>query len=204
MRPDYASSAVPGQTIDRRRELLDASARVFARKGFHASRVGDIAEEAGVAHGLLYHYFRSKEEVLETIFRETWGLLVVETDRIEQSGGPLREQLHRFARSYLGSWLARPDIVRVLVREIGRSPEVGKRVEEIHRVFLGLERMVEAARTSGEVRADCDPVLATWVVYGALEEILTGWVLGQLPGEQDDVDRAVATVVEVAHAGLAA
>ena len=73
MGADYAPSAVAEQTIDRRRELLDAAARVFARKGFHASRVGDIAEEAGVAHGLLYHYFRSKEEVLETIFRETWG-----------------------------------------------------------------------------------------------------------------------------------
>ena len=53
--------------------------RVFARKGFHASRVGDIAEEAGVAHGLLYHYFRSKDEVLETIFRETWTQLVADT-----------------------------------------------------------------------------------------------------------------------------
>ena len=55
-------------------EFLDAAVRVFARKGFHASRVGDIAEEAGVAHGLLYHYFRSKEEVLETIFHEVWEL----------------------------------------------------------------------------------------------------------------------------------
>ena len=64
---------------DRRQELLDAAVRVFARKGFRAARVGDIAEEAGVAHGLLYHYFRSKDEVLETIFRDTWQLLVTET-----------------------------------------------------------------------------------------------------------------------------
>jgi hypothetical protein len=49
-----------------------------------------------------------------------------------------------------------------------------------------------------------DPVLATWVLYGALEEILTGWVLGQLPGEEEDVERAVVTVVEVASSGLAA
>ena len=76
MRADYAARALAEQTIDRRRELLDAAVRVFARKGFHASRVGDIAEEAGVAHGLLYHYFRSKDEVLETIFRESWELLV--------------------------------------------------------------------------------------------------------------------------------
>jgi TetR/AcrR family fatty acid metabolism transcriptional regulator len=204
MHDDYAPSAMVEQTMDRRRELLDAAARVFARKGFHSSRVGDIAEEAGVAHGLLYHYFRSKEEVLETIFRETWGVLVVETQRIEESGAPLREQLRRFAHFYLGSWLVMPEAIRVLVREIGRSPDVGGRVDEIRAVFLVLTRMIDAAKSRGEVRADCDPVLAAWIVYGSLEEILTGWVLGQLPGEAEDVERAVSTVVDVTHAGLAA
>jgi TetR/AcrR family transcriptional regulator, fatty acid metabolism regulator protein len=192
------------QNVDRRRELLDAAAVVFARKGFHASRVGDIAEEAGVAHGLLYHYFRSKEEVLETIFRETWGALVVETQRIEAADVSLREQLRRFAGIYLGSWLITPDAIRVLVREIGRSPDVGERVDEIRAVFLALARMIEAAKERGEVRADCNAVFAAWVVYGSLEEILTGWVLGQLSGGEHDVDRAVSTVVDVAHAGLAA
>src|SRR3954462_11728913 len=111
---------------DKRRLILDAAVRVFARKGFHASRVGDIAEEAGVAHGLLYHYFRSKEEVLEEIFRETWGLLVMETARIEQSDVPLREQLRRFARFYLGSWLVSPESIRVLVGGIARAPRGGQ------------------------------------------------------------------------------
>ena len=62
----------------------------------------------------------------------------------------------------------------------------------------------DLVKERGEVRPDCDPVLAAWVVYGSLEEILTGWVLGQLPAEKRDVDRAVLTVVDVAHAGLAA
>ena len=178
--------------------------RVFARKGFHQSRVGDIAEEAGVAHGLLYHYFRSKDEVLETIFRETWTQLVAETQRIEHAGVPLREQLRRFARIYLGSWLVTPELVRVLVREVARSPQVGNRVDEIGGLFLALQRIIEAGRDRGEVRGDVDAQVAAWAVYGALEEILTGWVLGQLPGEEDDVERAVVTVVDVAHAGLAA
>ena len=193
------------QTVDRRRELLDAAAVVFARKGFHASRVGDIAEEAGVAHGLLYHYFRSKEEVLETIFRETWGALVVETQRIEDADVPLREQLRRFAGFYLGSWLVTPDAIRVLVREIARSPACrGARRRDPRRVPGADADDRGGASSAGEVRADCDPVLAAWVVYGSLEEILTGWVLGQLPGEKPDVDRAVSTVVDVTHAGLAA
>jgi TetR/AcrR family transcriptional regulator, fatty acid metabolism regulator protein len=195
---------VSERTIDRRAELVDAALRVFARKGFHASRVGDIAEEAGVAHGLLYHYFRSKEEVLETIFRDTWTQLVADTQRIEESGVPFREQLRRFARIYLGSWLVTPELVRVLVREVARSREVGDRVDEIKELFVALQRIIEAARDRGEVRAGVDAQIAAWALYGALEEILTGWVLGQLPGGEEDVERAVVTVVEVAHAGLAA
>ncbi|MFL5928889.1 MAG: TetR/AcrR family transcriptional regulator [Gaiellaceae bacterium] len=192
-----------GAVIDRRRELLNAAVRVFARKGFHASRVGDIAEEASVAHGLLYHYFRSKDEVLETIFREAWERLATETHRIESSDVPLREQLRRFARVYLGSWLMTPELIAVLVREIARSPAVGNRIDEVRVVFLSLQRIIAAGRERGEVRADCDPQLAAWAVYGALEEILTGWVLGQLPADEEDVERAVLTVVDVAHAGLA-
>jgi TetR/AcrR family fatty acid metabolism transcriptional regulator len=193
-----------GETTDRRRELVRAAIRVFARKGFHAARVGDIAEEAGVAHGLLYHYFRSKDDVLETIFRETWAGLVAETTRIETSGAPLPVQIRRFATIFFGSWLMTPSLVRVMIREVARSPEVNNRVDELRDVLLGLTRMLEAARDRGELRADVDPRLATWVLYGALEEILTGWVLGQLPGDDEDVDRAVASVVDVFAAGLAA
>jgi TetR/AcrR family transcriptional regulator, fatty acid metabolism regulator protein len=192
------------RTSDRRGELLEAAVRVFAEKGFHSSRVGDIAGEAGVAHGLLYHYFRSKEEVLETIFRETWSALVADTQRIEASDAPLHEQLRRFARIYLGSWLVRPELVRVLVREVARSPGMYDRVDEIRELFEVLQRIIEAARDRGEARADVDAQVAAWAVYGSLEEVLTGWVLGQLPGEEKDVERAVATVVDVAYTGLAA
>jgi TetR/AcrR family transcriptional regulator, fatty acid metabolism regulator protein len=190
-------------TIDRRRELVRAAIRVFARKGFHAARVGDIAEEAGVAHGLLYHYFRSKEDVLETIFRETWTRLVEQTLRIEKSGAPLPEQIRRFATIFLGSWLITPSLARVIIREVARSPHVGERVGELREVLASLQRMVEAAQARGEARADANAQLVTWSLYGSLEEILTGWVLGQLPGEEDDVERAVASVVEVFSVGLA-
>jgi AcrR family transcriptional regulator len=192
------------RTTDRRRELLDAAVRVFARKGFHASRVGDIAEEAGVAHGLLYHYFRSKDEVLEEIFRETWEALQADTERVGSASVPLREQLRRFARIYLGSWLVTPDLVHLLVREVARAPEVGERVVQIRGTLAALEQMIEAARDRGEVRDGCNATFATWAVYGACEEILTGWVLGQLPGDEEDVERAVTAVVDVAWTGLAA
>jgi TetR/AcrR family transcriptional regulator, fatty acid metabolism regulator protein len=166
--------------------------------------VGDIAEEAGVAHGLLYHYFRSKEEVLETIFRDTWSDLLRAVARIEQADEPALDQLRNVAAFYLGSWQRDPDLIRVLVREVARSPEVGRRVDEIAEVFLAIRRIVERGQKRGELRADADARLATWVFYGALEEILTGWVLGQLPDDAEAVSAAVDTVVEVIGSGLAA
>ena len=64
------------QAAEKRRLILDAAVRVFARQGFHACRVSDIADEAGVAYGLVYHYFRSKDEVLDTLFLERWNVLL--------------------------------------------------------------------------------------------------------------------------------
>ena len=78
--------AARNATVDKRRIILDAAVRVFARQGFHTCRVSDIADEAGVAYGLVYHYFGSKDEVLDTLFLERWGVMVeaiAEIDRRE-------------------------------------------------------------------------------------------------------------------------
>src|SRR5436853_7660628 len=119
---------------DKRRLILEAAVRVFARKGYHTCRVGDIAEEAGVAYGLLYHYFSSKEEVLETVFRETWSELLEAMRGVEDSGEPAREQLRQVAAILLRSWPRDPDLVRVLVREVARTPRMQRRVEAICQV----------------------------------------------------------------------
>ena len=100
-------------TVDKRQQLLDAAVRVFARAGYHTSRVGDIAEEAGVAHGLLYHYFASKQEVLETIFRENWRQLLERFHEVEASPEPSGEQLRAVAKILLRTWRNNPDLVEL-------------------------------------------------------------------------------------------
>jgi len=188
---------------EKRRQLLDAAVRVFARKGYHASRVGDIAEEAGVAHGLLYHYFERKEAVLEAIFRETWGELLAAIRDVEAAGLPAREQLRQVAAIILRSWKRRPDVVRVLVLEIARSPDLHRRFDELGELFAAIERIVALGQSDGVFRDELDPRLASWIFYGALEEILTGWVLGRLDDGEEAVARAERTVVDVITAGLA-
>lgn len=189
---------------EKRRLILDAAVHVFAHKGYHTSRVGDIAEQAGVAHGLLYHYFASKEELLETVFRETWSELLEAISRVEAKDEPAREQLRQVAAILLRSWRRDPDLVRVLVREIGRSQTLPAKVDEIGQVFAAIERIVERGRADGDFRPDLDPRLASWIFYGAIEEILTGWVLGQLPDGDEDVAAAERTLVDVVVGGLSA
>jgi TetR/AcrR family transcriptional regulator, fatty acid metabolism regulator protein len=189
---------------EKRRLLLAAAVRVFARKGYHTCRVGDIAEEAGVAHGLLYHYFQSKDAVLETIFRETWADLLRALRDIETTVSPAREQLRHVAATVLRTWRHDPDLVRVLVREVARGPQLQQEVEEIAEAFAAIERIVEQGQERGELRGDLDARLASVIFYGALEEILTGWVLGQLADGDEDVRRAEQTVVEVLCSGLVA
>jgi AcrR family transcriptional regulator len=187
---------------EKRRQILDAAVRVFARKGYHSCRVGDITQEAGVAHGLLYHYFDSKEAVLETVFRETWTEVLDAFTAVENSGDPPREQLRHVAAILLRSWRREPDLVRVLVREVARSPQVQSKVDELRQVFDAIERIVARGQRDGAIRSDLEPRLASWIFYGAIEEILTGWVLGQLPDGDEDVAAAERTVVEVLCEGM--
>jgi TetR/AcrR family transcriptional regulator, fatty acid metabolism regulator protein len=188
---------------DKRRLLLDAAVRVFARKGYHAARVGDIAEEAGVAYGLLYHYFSSKEEVLRNVFRETWRALIATINSVAEGDDTPREQLRKVAEILLRSWRRDPDLVRVLVLEVTRSQLLAGEMDEITASFKAIKEIVERGQADGSIRGDLDPLLASYVFYGAIDELLTGWVLGRLPDSDEDVTRAERTVVEIVTGGLA-
>jgi TetR/AcrR family transcriptional regulator, fatty acid metabolism regulator protein len=175
---------------------------VFANKGYHASRVGDIAEEAGVAHGLLYHYFRSKEELLETISRETWRDVHEAVRSVEESDESAGDRLAGIAKILLRAWRRDPNLVRVLVREVTRSSHLQTPIAELEAAFTGLERIVRRGQEDREFRTDVDPRMVSYVFYGALEEILTGWVLGHLEEDDEAIARAEKTVVAVVCGGL--
>ena len=189
---------------ERRRQILAAAVRVFARSGYHGSRVGDIAEEAGVAHGLLYHYFSSKEEVLQTVFRENWGELIVRFRAVEASSEPAGKKLEGIAKILRRTWRNDPDLVTVMVREVARSAQLQEQGDAMRAAFAIVQRVIEEGQASGAFRPDLDARLASWVVYGGLEEVLTGWVLGQLPAGDDEVARAESTAIDVALRGLSA
>ena len=193
-----------GPSEDKRAIILAAAVRVFAREGYHDARVGDIAKEAGVAYGLVYHYFTSKEAVLEAVFRETWGAMLTAIRSVEERGGPATDQLRRVCAIVLGSWGTDPDLIRVLVREVVRSPQIHREIAEISQAFAALERLVERGQQDGTFTTELQARTVAWMLYGALEEILTGWVMGQLPDGEDDVAEAERAVVAVFSGGLQA
>jgi TetR/AcrR family transcriptional regulator, fatty acid metabolism regulator protein len=196
-------AASADRQADRRRQILDASVKVFATKGFHASRVGDIAEEAGIAYGLVYHYYKSKEDLLETIFRTTWTEMLARVREVQEADVPAAEAVRQVTALLLRTWRRDPDLVRVLVREVTRSPHVQQEIEEITHAMQALEDIVRKGQETGEFRNDLDPRLAAVVFYGALDEILTGWVLRQLPDKDEDIAKAERNVVGLLVGGLA-
>ena len=188
---------------DRRQQILAAAVKVFAEKGFHASRVGDIAEEAGIAYGLVYHYFASKEDLLETIFRTTWTEMLARIGEVEEADIPAAEAVRQVTALLLRTWRRDPDLVRVLVREVTRNQHVQQEIEEITEAMEALERIIRRGQEAGEFRAELDARLSAVVFYGALEEVLSSWVLGQLPDRDEDIARAERNVVAVLTGGFA-
>ena len=188
----------------KRRQILEAAVRAFARKGYHSCRVGEVAEEAGVAYGLVYHYFGSKEELLEEIFRDTWTQMLARIREVAESAEPAAEQVRKVTALLLRTWRRDPDLVRVLVREVTRSPEqLRRQIDEIGHAYEALEQIVVNGQKTREFRDDLEPKVAAIVFYGALEEVLTGWVMGQLPDGDDDIARAEHDVTSIVCAGLA-
>jgi len=191
---------------DRRRQILDAAVRVFARQGFHTCRVADIADEAGVAYGLVYHYFRSKEEVLDTLFTERWDILLQVIRDTDAEDLPPREKLRAIAAFILDSYRHDPDLMKVIVVEVTRAANSfglthGDRIREAYRL---MGDVVAKAQEDGAFRTDVTPRFAALAFYGIIEQVLTGWIFDPHPIPADEIEEAKDLVVAAIVDGLAA
>jgi len=194
----------PNGSPDRRRQILDAAVRVFARQGFHACRVSDIADEAGVAYGLLYHYFRSKEEVLDTVFLERWEVLLQVIRDVDASGRPPREKLRAIASFVVDSYRHDPDLMKVIIVEVTRAANSFGRthLRKIDEAYGLIADVVVKAQEDGAFRADVTPQFAALAFYGALEQVLTGWIFDLMPQGEAEYEQAKDLVVETICGGL--
>ena len=190
--------------VDKRRMILDAAIRVFAREGFHRCRVSDIANEAGVAYGLVYHYFRSKDEVLDTLFTERWTLLLEAIAEVDARELPIREKLHAIAEFIIDSYKNDPDLMKVIIVEVTRAANTFGRahLEEISQAYEGIAEIFRKAQDTGAFRTDFPPEFATLCFYGAIEQLLTAWIFEALPATAENFERGKEIIVETVCGGL--
>ena len=192
--------------MDKRRLILDAAVRVFARQGFHACRVSDIADEAGVAYGLVYHYFASKDEILDTLFLERWNIMLEMIREVEPQPIPAREKLETIVSFIVDSYRHDPDLMKVIIVEVTRAANSFGQTHlgQIRKAYELIGGIVEAAQQEGVFRAEINARFAAMAFYGMIEQLLTGWIFGLLPQEEEDFDRAKWLVLETMCDGLQA
>ena len=189
---------------DKRRMILDAAVRVFARQGFHACRVSDIADEAGVAYGLVYHYFTSKEQVLDTLFLERWNVMLDLIREVDGQAVPVREKLASIAGFIVDSYRHDPDLMKVIIVEVTRAANsFGQtHLAEIRAAYELIGDIVTEAQAQGSFRPEIEPRFAAMAFYGAIEQLPTGWIFGLLPEGPEHFERAKWLVVETVCGGL--
>ena len=189
---------------ERRRQILDAAVRVFARQGFHSTRVAGIADEADVAYGLVYHYSSAKENVLNELFIQRWSLLIEAIDEADRSTLAHEEKLGAVAGFIIDSYRYDPDLMKVIIVEVTRAANsFGQtHLEEINRAYELIGRIVADGQKQSIFREDIDPAFAAMVFYGAIEQLLSGWIFGVIPGSDRDFDEARDLLVKAICEGL--
>jgi TetR/AcrR family fatty acid metabolism transcriptional regulator len=200
-----ASSPQRSASVDKRRLILDAAIRVFARQGFHACRVSDIADEAGVAYGLVYHYFGSKEEILNTLFSERWQIMLDAIAEIDQRQEiPARDKLYLVASFIIDSYRHEPDLMKVIIVEVTRAANSFGRdhLAKIREAYDMIGQIVESAQREGVFKQEISSDFAALMFYGAIEQLLSGWIFDVIPQSEADFEQAKGLVVEAICGGL--
>jgi TetR/AcrR family transcriptional regulator, fatty acid metabolism regulator protein len=163
-----------------------------------------VADEAGVAYGLVYHYFGSKEEILNQLFTGRWQVMLDAIAEIDRRELPAREKLHQVAGFIIDSYRNEPDLMKVIIVEVTRAANSFGRehLEKIREAYAMIAAIVESARADGSFKEDISADFAAMCFYGAIEQLLSGWIFGYLPTTDDEFERAKGLVVETICGGL--
>ncbi len=190
--------------VDKRRLILDAAVRVFARQGFHTCRVSDIADEANVAYGLVYHYFSSKEEILDTLFLERWDVMLEAIAEADASQDSPQQKLYAIASFIVESYRRDPELMKVIIVEVTRAANTFGRTHlaKIRDAYAQIAGIVQRAQQDGVFRPEITPEFAALAFYGSIEQVLTGWIFDSLPLGEDEFEQAKTLIVETICRGL--
>jgi TetR/AcrR family fatty acid metabolism transcriptional regulator len=189
-------SATVMRDPDKPQQIIDAAVRVFARNGYYNSRVSDIAREAGIASGTIYLYFRTKDEILVTLFREKMAAFVAHV-RAEIAREPdAVSKIRRLVARHFAVLEDDPDVAEVVQVELRQGHKFfrGASAHEVSAYFDLITSVLEEGVASGQLRRDLPVKVATKVLFGAMDQVATSWVLGKRAYRLVDAADAVATI----------
>ncbi len=198
-----APASSRGTGGDKRERILAAAERIFAQRGFFHARVSEIAREAGVADGTIYLYFKSKDELLISLFESRMERVVVSLGAAIEAAGPrARDRLVAFLDTYAHMVVDNPALAEVLTVELRQSSKFMKEYQS--RQFGDFLRMLAGLVSDGQEAGEFDrelpaPVVAR-AIFGMLDELALAWLLGK--GEKFDILRAAGHVGSLVLQGL--
>jgi TetR/AcrR family transcriptional regulator, fatty acid metabolism regulator protein len=181
---------------DKPQQIIEAAIRVFARNGYYNSRVSDIAREAGIASGTIYLYFRTKEEILVTLFREKMAAFVAHLRREIAGERDAEVKIRRLVALHFTVLEQSPALAEVVQVELRQGHKFfrGASAHEVSAYFELIGSVLEEGVAAGRFRADVPVKVATKVLFGAMDQMATSWVLGKRGYRLVDAADAVATI----------
>ncbi len=181
---------------DKPQQIIDAAIRVFARNGYYNSRVSDIAREAGIAAGTIYLYFKTKDEILVTLFREKMAHFVAYLRREIADEPDAVAKLRKLVYLHFNVLEQNPDLAEVVQVELRQGQKFfrGASAHEISAYFDLIGSVLEEGIAAGLIRRDVPVKVATKMLFGAMDQVTTSWVLGKRAYRLTDSAEAVATI----------
>ena len=181
---------------DKRSRILQAAVKVFARRGYFASRVADVARRAGVADGTIYLYFRNKEDILVSLFDEVMSEHLEGKRREVEPGSDAPARLRAVAERHLGLLGRNRDLAVVFQVELRQSTKFMERFTAswLQDYFSLIAEIIEQGQREGTLRADLPVKVATKAFFGVLDEMVTSWILSR---KQYDLVALAGPVVDL-------
>jgi len=198
------------QKDDKRKQILKAAVKVFAEKGYHGCRISDVAEEAGVAYGLVYHYYGNKDGLLASVFDTNWAVFARAIhDVAHMPGVSMLDKLSQILELAFHAFEMFPLVVKVLVLEFGRNARLGETLDNpaVAEVFGSIAKIFEDGKASGELLDGIDPDAMSVIFMGTLETAFVSFVLttqGARSKVQSNItlDKMKSTLMTMTHRAL--
>jgi TetR/AcrR family fatty acid metabolism transcriptional regulator len=179
---------------DKPQQIIEAAVRVFARKGYFNSRVADIAREAGIAAGTIYLYFKTKEDILITLFQEKMATFVASLRRAIADEADAVAKVRRLVHLHFRMLEEDPDLAEVVQVELRQGQKFfrGASGQEIAAYFALIGSVLEEGVAQGYFKSELPVKVATKMLFGAMDQMATSWVLGKRGYRLVDTASAVA------------